>query len=149
VIISGRVIDGDGVGIPDALLEIWQADGAGRYAHPRQGATANSAFRGFARTDTAADGGYRFETIKPGVTPGPKGTPQAPHILLAVFARGMLRHLYTRLYFADETAANAADPVLATVPLARRGTLLAARTGSTYHFDIRIQGGDETVFFDL
>ena len=148
--IAGRVFDGDGAGIPDALLEIWQADAAGRFAHPLQSGGANASFRGFARADTTKDGDYRFDTIKPGRTPGPNGSTQAPHILVAVFARGMLRHLYTRIYFADETTANAADAVLAVVPAARRDTLFAKRDASgVYRIDIRLQGGNETVFFDF
>jgi protocatechuate 3,4-dioxygenase, alpha subunit len=149
IVIEGRILDGDDCGVPDALIEIWQADSAGRYAHPRQGGGANSAFRGFARTDTLKDGTYRVETIKPGRVAGAAGAVQAPHILVAVFARGMLRHLYTRIYFADEAAANATDPVLALVPVDRRPTLLATRAAGSFHHDIRIQGGAETVFFDL
>ncbi len=148
--ITGRVLDGDGAGISDALIEIWQADSVGRFAHPLQGGGANASFKGFARTDTLKDGIFRFETIRPGPVPGPGGEPQAPHILVAVFARGMLRHLYTRIYFADHAAANASDPVLNLVPEDRRATLLATRNaGGAYAFDIRIQGGAETVFFDL
>ena len=150
VAIEGRVIDGDGAGVPDAMLEIWQADSAGRFAHPLQSGGANAKFQGFARADTGKDGGYRFETIKPGKTPGPNGSTQAPHVLVAVFARGMLRHLYTRIYFADETAANALDAVLTLVPAARRDTLLAKRDAAgVYRIDVRLQGGNETVFFDL
>ncbi len=149
VVISGRILDGDGVAIPDAMIEIWQADAAGRYAHPRQHGAANAAFKGFARADTDKHGGYRIETIKPGQTIGPNSQSQAPHILVAVFARGMLRHLYTRIYFADEAAANAADPILALVPAERRGTLLATGDKADYQFDIRIQGDAETVFFDI
>lgn len=150
IVIAGRVLDGDGVGIPDAVIEIWQADATGRYVHPLHGGAANSKFRGFARVDTDKDGGWRVETIKPGKVTDAKGTSQAPHILVALFARGMLRHLYTRIYFADEVAANAADAVLALVPSDRRNTLVATRSGDgTYRFDLRIQGGAETVFFAL
>ena len=149
--ITGRVLDGDGKAVPDAMLEIWQADGAGRYAHPREtGARANTSFKGFGRSDTNAEGGFQFETIKPGRVAGPGGTTQAPHIVVALFARGMLRHLYTRIYFAEDSAALAADPVLALVPADRRSTLLAKRgSDGTYTFDIRIQGSGETVFFDV
>ena len=148
--IKGHITDGDGKAIPDAMLEIWQADSAGRYAHPRDtGARANTSFKGFGRTDTDAHGGFVFDTIKPGPVAGPGGKIQAPHILVTVFARGMLRHLYTRIYFADATA-NATDPVLALIPADRRDTLIAKRDpDGAYTFDIRIQGGDETVFFDL
>ena len=149
--IKGRVLEGDGKAVPDAMLEIWQADGAGRYAHPREtGARANTSFTGFGRSDTNAEGGFQFETIKPGVVAGPRGKPQAPHILVTLFARGMLRHLYTRIYFAEDAAALAADPMLALVPAERRNTLLAKRgSDGTYAFDICIQGRGETVFFDL
>ena len=100
--IEGRVFDGDGVAVPDCMLEIWQADGQGRFSDPQdKRALPNASFRGFARCGTDKDGNYAFETIKPGAVPDPDGKPQAPHILLAVFGRGMLRHLYTRIYFSD------------------------------------------------
>ena len=121
------MFDGDGAPVPDAMLEIWQADAQGRFADPQdKRALPNAAFRGFGRCGTDANGEYAFDTIKPGQVPDPDGKPQAPHILLAIFARGMLLHLYTRIYF-DGEAANAADPVLALVPADRRGTLIAAR----------------------
>jgi protocatechuate 3,4-dioxygenase, alpha subunit len=146
IVVAGRVVDGGGAAVPDALLEIWQADASGRFAHPRSGAASNSAFQGFARTDTDKDGCFRFETIKPGRV----AAQQAPHIVVAVFARGMLRHIYTRIYFADEASANATDPILALVPAARRETLLAQCTAAgTYAFDVRLQGTGETVFFDV
>ena len=108
--------------------------------------------RGFGRCGTDANGGYAFDTIKPGSVPDPDGKPQAPHIVLAVFARGMLLHLYTRIYF-DGEAANAADPVLALVPADRRATLIATRQpgagNAVYRFDIHLQGDNETVFFDV
>ena len=109
------------------MLEIWQADAQGRFSDPQdKRALPNSSFRGFGRCGTDANGGYAFDTIKPGSVPDPDGKPQAPHILLAVFARGMLLHLYTRIYF-DGEAANAGDPVLALVPADRRATLIATR----------------------
>jgi protocatechuate 3,4-dioxygenase, alpha subunit len=146
----GHVTDGDGKPVPDALVEIWQADAAGRYAHPRDTrARANSSFKGFGRCGTDKAGAFVFETIKPGVVPGPGGKPQAPHIVVCLFARGMLRHVYTRVYFPEDTAAHATDAVMALVPADRRGTLIAKRDGAAYRFDIRIQGGDETVFFDV
>lgn len=149
--ISGRVTDGDGQPVPDSMIEIWQADAAGRYAHPRDaGAKPNATFKGFGRSDADADGRFTFDTIKPGAVAGAGGKPQAPHIVVAVFARGMVRHVYTRIYFAEEAVANAADAVLALVPADRRSTLLAKRGGDgAYSFDIRLQGADETVFFDL
>ena len=152
--IEGRVLDGDGLPINDAMIEIWQADGQGRYAHPRddRGARPNSKFKGFGRSSTDKAGVYSFDTIKPGSVPGPDGKPQAPHIVVCIFSRGMLRQVYTRIYFADE-AANAADPILALVPEERRGTLIAHKgpQGNVplYTFDIRVQGDNETVFFDI
>jgi protocatechuate 3,4-dioxygenase, alpha subunit len=151
--VEGRVFDGEGAPVPDAMLEVWQADSQGRYVDPQdRRALPNSKFRGFGRAGTDANGVYVFDTIKPGPVPGPDGKPQAPHILLAVFARGMLRHLYTRIYFADE-AANAGDPVLALVPADRRATLIAEREdgggGRVYRLDLRLQGDGETVFFDV
>jgi protocatechuate 3,4-dioxygenase alpha subunit len=150
--IEGRVLDGDGEPIDDCLLEIWQADAAGRYAHPADWAGPNTAFKGFGRASTDAAGHYLFQTIKPGRVSGPQGGLQAPHIMLGVFARGMLRQQYARIYFAGE-AANADDPVLALVPAARRATLMATPTAGTdpvvYQFDIHLQGEHETVFFDV
>jgi protocatechuate 3,4-dioxygenase alpha subunit len=112
----------------------------------------NSAFKGFGRCGTDANGGYAFDTIKPGLVPDPDGKPQAPHILVAVFGRGMLVHLYTRIYFGDEVG-NTADPVLALVPADRRNTLIAVRESgngvAVYRFDVHLQGDNETVFFDV
>ncbi len=150
--IEGQVFDGDGAVIPDAMLEIWQADAQGRYANPRDTrALPNAAFKGFGRCGAGAKGDFAFDTIKPGSVPDPDGKPQAPHIVLAVFARGMLLHLYTRIYFDDEDDRNAADPILALVPAERRATLIAKREagGATYRFDIHLQGDNETVFFDV
>ena len=147
--IEGRVLDGAGTPIDDAMIELWQADPEGRY--PGTPEAGNTPFGGFARCGTGTDAGHRyfFETLKPGaVQPG-----WAPYIDLIVFARGLLNHAFTRLYFEDEAAANAADPVLKSVPEARRRTLIAAGTqtdlGLAYRFDIHMQGADETVFFDL
>jgi protocatechuate 3,4-dioxygenase alpha subunit len=145
------VFDGDGVVVPDVMLEIWQADAQGRFADPQdKRALPNASFRGFARCGTDKDGHYSFDTVKPGAVPDPDGKTQAPHILVAVFGRGMLRHLYTRIYFSDE-AGNAADPVLGLVPADRRATLIATREAGkpVYRLDLRLQGGDETVFFDV
>jgi protocatechuate 3,4-dioxygenase alpha subunit len=151
--IEGRVIDGDGKAINDAMLEIWQADGQGRYANPRDNrALPNTQFKGFGRSATDKEGVYSFDTIKPGPVPGPNGASQAPHIVVCIFSRGMLRQVYTRLYFPDE-AANAADPILGLVPADRRGTLIAHKemrgSEAVYRFDIRVQGDNETVFFDI
>jgi protocatechuate 3,4-dioxygenase alpha subunit len=149
--IEGRIFDGEGVAMPDAVIELWQADHQGRYAHPADGRPlASNSFRGFGRCATGKDGGFAFATVKPGPVPGPDGKTQAPHINVGVFARGMLKRLMTRIYFAGE-AANAADPILALVPAERRDTLLAkpdpARPG-VLRFDIRLHGAGETVFFD-
>ncbi|HEX9472035.1 MAG TPA: protocatechuate 3,4-dioxygenase subunit alpha [Bradyrhizobium sp.] len=151
--LEGRVFDGDGQPVPDAMLEVWQADAQGRFNNPKDNrALPNSAFRGFGRCGTNPNGDYAFDSIKPGSVPDPDGRPQAPHILLAVFARGMLMHLYTRIYFGGE-AANATDPVLALVPQDRRATLIASREPGNgipvYRLDIRLQGDNETVFFDI
>ena len=151
--VEGRGFDGDGQPVPDCMLEIWQADAQGRFADPKdKRALPNSAFRGFGRCGTDASGGYAFDTIRPGSVPDHDGKAQAPHILLVIFARGMLLHNYSRIYF-DGEAANATDPVLALVPADRRGTLIATRESGTgnavYRFDIYLQGDNETVFFDI
>jgi protocatechuate 3,4-dioxygenase alpha subunit len=151
--VEGRVFDGDGQPMVDCMLEIWQADAQGRFSDPQdKRALPNSSFKGFGRCGTDANGGYAFDTIKPGTVPDPDGKPQAPHLVLAVFARGMLLHLYTRIYFGGD-AANATDPVLALVPADRRATLIATRrpgSGSAvYRLDINIQGDNETVFFGI
>ncbi len=151
--IEGRISDGDGAAIPDAMIEIWQADAQGRYASPRDTrARPNAQFKGFGRSATDKDGVFAFDTIKPGPVPGPDGKMQAPHIVVCIYSRGMLRQVYTRLYFSDE-AANAGDAILALVPEERRGTLIAHKAdgGSQpfYRFDIRVQGENETVFFDI
>lgn len=147
--VEGTVFDGDGKPVVDCMLEIWQADAQGRFSDPQDSrALPNSTFKGFGRVGTDAKGSYAFDTIKPGSVPDPDGQPQAPHILLAVYGRGMLLHLYTRIYF-DGEAANAADPILAIVPSDRRATLIATRQPGAYHFDIHLQGDNETVFFDV
>jgi protocatechuate 3,4-dioxygenase alpha subunit len=148
--IEGVVRDGHGEPIPDALIEVWQADAQGRYAHPADPRGSNAAFKGFGRMGTGTDPQRRFvfDTIKPGRVDGR----QAPHINVIVTMRGLLNHLFTRIYFSDEAAANAADPVLQSVPTERRPTLIAERrdtqTGPVYRFDIHMQGPNETVFFD-
>ncbi len=151
--IEGRVTDGDGMPINDAMIEIWQADAQGRYAHARgEQPRPNAKFTGFGRSAADKDGIYSFDTVKPGPVPGPNGKPQAPHVVVCIFSRGMLRQIYTRLYFSDE-AANAADQILTLVPADRRGTLIAHKETcdalSVYRFDIRVQGDNETVFFDI
>jgi protocatechuate 3,4-dioxygenase, alpha subunit len=150
--IEGQVFDGDGKPVPDCMLEIWQADELGHFADPKDDRSLpNSKFRGFGRCGTDANGEYSFGTIKPGSVPYPDGKPQAPHILLAIFARGMLVHNYTRIYL-DGEATIATDPILALVPSDRRATLIAKRKAggnAVYHFDIHLQGDEETVFFDI
>ena len=151
--VEGKVFDGDGALVPDCMLEIWQADAQGRFSDPQDArALPNTTFKGFGRCGTDAGGGYFFDTIKPGSVPDPDGKPQAPHLLLAVFARGMLLHLYTRIYF-DGEAANASDRVLALVPADRRATLIAKRKAAAgnavYTLDVHLQGDNETVFFDV
>lgn len=148
--IEGRVFDGEGNTVPDAMIEIWQADADGRYAHPEDRRGSNMGFKGFGRFGTGTDEKARFlfDTVKPGSI----GGTQAPHINVIVFMRGLLSHLYTRLYFSDEAAANDADPVLVSVPAQRRQTLIAERhdtpEGVVYRLDIYMQGDNETVFFD-
>jgi protocatechuate 3,4-dioxygenase, alpha subunit len=154
--IEGRVLDGDGLPVPDALVEIWQANAHGRYYHPADSRAAplDPSFLGFGRCGTAEDGSYWFETIKPGAVPfdAERQQRQAPHIAVTVFARGLLNHLVTRLYFADEPT-NAQDPILQRVPDSRRATLLARRESRgeqvVYRFDIVLQGAGETAFFNV
>ena len=152
--IEGRVLDGDGVPVSDAMVEIWQANAHGRYHHPTdQGpAPLDASFLGFGRSGTAENGSYWFETIKPGSVPFEGARLQAPHICVTVFARGLLNHLVTRLYFEDEPS-NSSDPVLQCVPAERRATLLARRKPAgavvVYRFDIVLQGANETAFFNL
>jgi len=151
--IKGRVYDGDGQSLPDALIEIWQADSHGIFNHPAdsQHAKADPAFRGFGRSDTTNDGQFYFKTVKPGRIAWDGAHYQAPYINIHVFARGMLAHAHTRLYFSDESA-NETDPVLASIgDPERRKTLIARREESNdlpiYRFDIVLQGPHETVFF--
>jgi protocatechuate 3,4-dioxygenase, alpha subunit len=157
IVIAGRIVDGDGAPVPDALVETWQCDGDGRFDNP--------GFRGLGRCPTDADGRYRIRTVKP-AAPGDDGdgARQAPHIDVSVFARGLLDRVVTRIYFADEPEANAADPVLSTVDAERRATLVAERVpDGTHRFDIRLRADGqappgaaptsyadaETVFFDV
>ena len=160
IVIEGRVIDGDGAAVPDALIEIWQANAAGRYAHPEDGQSdkpLDPNFRGFGRCATDAEGRFRFTTVKPGPVPGRGNRLQAPHINVLLFSRGLLIHLHTRLYF-DGDAANAADPLLSSIEDPKmRDTLVARRaegsreSGSParYRWDIVMQGDNETAFLEL
>jgi protocatechuate 3,4-dioxygenase alpha subunit len=157
IVLEGQVFDGLGLPLRDVLLEIWQADAQGIYPSraDSQQHSADPHFQGWGRTGADFDTGFwSFETIKPGATPGRKGSTQAPHIALAVFARGINLGLHTRVYFEDEIEANRQDPVLNSIEWAtRRQTLMASRHERdgqlVYRFDIRIQGDQETVFFDI
>ena len=152
--IEGTVYDGAGEPVPDAMIEVWQADGSGRYDDPtddREDPPLDpETFSGFGRSDTRDGGCFSFVTVKPGPVPGPDGTTQAPHVMLSVFARGLLKRAVTRIYFPDETEANAADPVLSsTGDPGLRETLVAGFEGGTYRFDVRLQGEGQTAFFEF
>ena len=152
VTITGRVLDGTGTPLKDALIEIWQADAAGLYNSPTEmRGSADPNFPGWGRCATDGETGeYRFETIRPGRVPFRDGRRMAPHITFWIVARGINIGLHTRLYFGDEEAANAEDPVLARIEhRVRVSTLIAPREGDAYRFDIRLQGDRETVFFDI
>jgi len=155
ICIEGQVFDGDGVAIPDVMVEIWQANAYGRYNHPddKQEKPLDPRFTGWGRSGTGKNCFYRFETIKPGPVPGAGGSVQAPHINVVILARGMLVHAYTRMYFADEPA-NERDPVLTSIKNKKRRQTLIAMPGmengaTVYRFDIYLQGENETVFFDM
>jgi len=155
ITIIGRLFDGEGNAIPDGLIETWQADPDGRFAHPDdpRGLTPGGyqGFRGFGRCPTSPDGSYRIVTLKPGPLPSPDGAVEAPHLDVSVFARGLLDRVVTRIYFPDEQAANRDDPVLGSIgEPSRRATLIAApEPEGNLRFDIRLQGENETVFFDV
>ena len=151
IVVEGRVLDGAGAGISDALIETWQADANGRYRHPEdcRPQPPDPSFNGFGWAHTNKDGSFRFETIKPGAVPAPGGGTQAPHVVVSVMGRGILTRFITRIYFEDEPA-NGNDAILALVPEARRHTLIAARAGEGhYAFEIVMQGPRETVFFEV
>lgn len=160
VAIEGRVLDGDGAPVSDAMVEVWQANAAGRYDHPedRQGKDRENRpldphFHGFGRVATGPDGLFRLRTVKPGPVPGSDGAPQAPHINVSIFARGLLKRLVTRIYFPVEPL-NEADPLLSALPPERRATLIArvaevSAAERVMHFDIVLQGDNETVFLDV
>ena len=152
--VFGRLSDGAGDPIPDGLIETWQASPAGRFAHPGdpRGPVPDGdlRFRGFGRCPTGHDGSYKIVTLKPGALPAGDGRTEAPHLNVSVFARGALDRSVTRIYFPDETTANDTDPALQQVPAHRRPTLIAVPAGpGLLRFDIRLQGDNETVFFDL
>lgn len=152
ITIAGRVFDAEGAAVPDAMIELWQANAAGRYASSddeRADVALDPHFIGFGRCSTGDDGTYRFRTIRPGRVPGPGNSLQAPHVALSLFARGIIKRLATRLYFADGEG-NAGDPVLAQVPEERRNTLIAKQNADgVWWLDIALGGAGETVFFDL
>ena len=151
ILIEGVVRDGAGEPLPDGLVEVWQANAAGRYRHPGDGNNRplDAAFDGFGRVATDTGGRFSFKTVMPGRVAAPDGRLQAPHLAVGVLARGLLTRLVTRLYFEDE-ASNADDQILALVPAERRHTLIAKAVGpDRYRFDIQLQGEGETVFFDV
>lgn len=152
VTIHGRVLDGDGNPVPDAMLETWQADAQGKYASAEdiQTLSTPSGFTGFGRVPTDERGEYTLATVKPGRVPGPRDSLQAPHLVVVIFMRGLLRHLVTRMYFPGEPGIED-DPILRLVPHERRATLIARRAnegGTALEWDIMLQGENETVFFD-
>ena len=149
ITVQGRMVDADGAPVNDAMLEIWQDNAHGKYAHPEDARDlpVEAGFTGFGRVYTDEDGRFRFHTIKPGRVPGPDGAFQAPHLNLTIFMRGLLKHLITRVYFDDD--ANASDAVLQRVPAERRSTLVARATApGVLEWNVVLQGDGETVFFD-
>jgi protocatechuate 3,4-dioxygenase, alpha subunit len=156
VAIEGRVLDGDGAPVTDAMIEVWQANAAGRYDHPedlQESKPLDPNFHGFGRVATDPDGRFRLRTIKPGPVPGSDEASQAPHINVSIFARGLLKRLVTRIYFPGEPL-NETDALLSALPTDRRATLIARVTDAdaaerVLHFDIVLQGGNETVFLDV
>lgn len=153
IVIAGRVFDGDGTPIPDAVLEIWQANSHGKYAHPedKQEKPLDSGFQGFGRIPTDDNGAFAITTIKPGSVSGSDGRSQAPHLAVSLMMRGLLRRLTTRIYFPDE-ALNERDEILQLVEPARRKTLLLIREperAGHFRWDVHMQGDAETVFFDF
>jgi protocatechuate 3,4-dioxygenase, alpha subunit len=152
IILEGAVLDGDGIPVPDAVLEIWQANAHGKYAHPgdKQDKPIEAAFKGFGRVATDTSGHFRFTTIKPGAVPGPHGSTQASHLQVSIFMRGLLKRLVTRVYFPDDPR-HPSDPILQLVAPARRRTLIAKAApdnGGRLFWDVILQGPGETVFFD-
>ncbi|HEY6293977.1 MAG TPA: protocatechuate 3,4-dioxygenase subunit alpha [Terriglobia bacterium] len=150
ITIQGRVLDGNGAGVDDAVIEIWQPDSEGRYSQPED-TPGESNFKGFRRIPTDSTGAFRFTTTKPGRVPGPDGELQAPHLMVTVLARGLLKQLTTRIYLPAEPS-NQTDAVLSLVPPERRSTLIAkniAGAGDLLEWNVILQGVSETVFFDV
>jgi protocatechuate 3,4-dioxygenase alpha subunit len=150
VVIQGRILDGDAKPVEDAVVETWQANAHGKYAHPEdtREKLVEDSFKGFGRVLTNGQGAFRLSTIKPGRVPGPNDSLQAPHVVVLVFMRGLLKHLVTRIYFPDEPS-NVEDAVLGLVPAERRHTLIASKTGNgVLQWNVVLQGPSETVFFD-
>jgi protocatechuate 3,4-dioxygenase alpha subunit len=157
IVIEGRVFDGTGKPVTDGLVETWQANAHGKYAHPddTRDVPLEPGFKGFGRVATDNEGAFRLTTVKPGRVPGPGSSQQAPHIVVSFFTRGLLKQLTTRIYFPDEPS-NATDPVLNQVPAERRSTLIARRVpgrDAVLEWNIVLQGEvdghGETVFFDI
>jgi len=156
IVLIGQVVDSDGAPIPDAMVEIWQADAGGYYHHPddpRQAEIKDRDFIGFGRCPTDEEGFYRFETVRPGPVPGLGNSVQAPHIAIGLFGRGLLRRLVTRAYFPDSPL-NEADPVLGLIAPERVTTVIASAEAPVdgipvFRLDLRFQGDRETVFFDV
>ncbi|HVR33728.1 MAG TPA: protocatechuate 3,4-dioxygenase subunit alpha [Acidimicrobiia bacterium] len=146
IVLTGTLRDGAGGPVPEGMLEVWQADAKGNY---RLTPVGDEGFTGFGRCHTDDEGRFRFDTIKPGRVPGPGGGMQAPHINIAIFGAGLVKPVRTRVYFSDEVEANAADLVLATVPAERRSLLVGTVDGRTVTIDLRLQGEDETPFFEM
>jgi protocatechuate 3,4-dioxygenase beta subunit len=153
IIVTGFVLDGDGRPVKSSLVEIWQANRAGRYNHPadsREDLSLDEDFSGFGRSGTDRGGTFSFLTVKPGPVAGPGGELQAPHVMVSVFARGLLKRLVTRVYFPDEEEANAVDPVLSSIEdQGLRRTLIARDEGGALRFDIHLQGDGQTAFFEF
>ena len=151
--IEGAIYDGAGEPVPDAMVEIWQANESGRYDHladDREDPPPDGGFSGFGRSGTDAGGQFSFVTVKPGPIPGSDGRVQAPHIMVSVFARGLLKRLVTRIYFPDEEQANAVDPVLSSIEdQDLHETLIASEEGGDLRFDIHLQGDGQTAFFEF
>ena len=148
--ISGFLLDGAGDPVVDGMVEIWQANAAGRYDHPaddREEIPIEEGFTGFGRSGTVADGRFEFVTVKPGRVPWTDGRLQAPHLLVGVFSRGLLKRVATRMYFPDEEEANAEDPVLLGLSEAQRATLVARPVNGELRFDLVLQGARQTAFF--